>query len=71
MDNTRTKRRREATPPVSEAYTRAARALNSLATAEAELHETGFVNSDVLDWAMNDISNAKRRCQLFMKEAKQ
>ena len=71
MDNTRHKARRtETTTPEADASRRVYRALNSLAHAEAELHETGRVDSDLLDWTMADIRNAMRRCQLYMREAK-
>jgi uncharacterized membrane protein YgaE (UPF0421/DUF939 family) len=71
MDNTRHKaKRKETTTPEADATRRVYRALNSLAHAEAELHETGRVDSDLLDWTMQDIRNAMRRCQLYMREAK-
>ena len=69
MDNTRHKAKRtETTTPEADAMRRVYRALKSLAHAEAELHETGRVDSDILDWTMSDIRNAMRRCQLYMKE---
>ena len=72
MDNTRHKARRtETTTPEADATRRVYRALKSLAHAEAELHETGRIDSDILDWTMADIRNAKRRCALYMREAKQ
>jgi hypothetical protein len=72
MDNTRHKaKRKETTTPEADATRRVYRALNSLAHAEAELHETGRVDSDLLDWTMKDIREAMRRCQLYMKEANQ
>jgi hypothetical protein len=72
MDNTRHKARRtETTTPEADATRRVYRALKSLAHAEAELHETGRVDSDLLDWTMKDIREAMRRCQLYMKEANQ
>jgi len=72
MDNTRHKARRtETTTPEADATSRVCRALKSLAHAEAELHETGRVDSDILDWTMSDIRNAMRRCQLYMREANQ
>lgn len=70
MDNTRIKHRRKPVTPEEDALRRVYNALKSMAHAEAELHETGRVNSDLLDWAMNDIRDAMRRCQLYMKEAK-
>lgn len=71
MDNTRHKaKRKETTTPEADATRRVYRALNSLAHAEAELHETGRVDSDLLDWTMQDIRNAMRRCQLYMRGAK-
>ena len=72
MDNTRHKARRtETTTPEADATRRVYRALKSLAHAEAELHETGRVDSDLLDWIMADIGNAKRRCALYMRETTQ
>jgi len=71
MDNTRTKRRREPVTPEQDAARRVSRALSSMAHAEAELHESGRVNSALLDWAMADIRNAMRRCALYVKETKQ
>jgi len=71
MDNTRHKaKRKETTTPAADATRRVYRALNALAHAEAELHETGRVDSDLLDWTMQDIRNAMRRCQLYMRGAK-
>lgn len=71
MDNTRHKaKRKETTTPEADATRRVYRALKSLAHAEAELHETGRVDSDLLDWTMQDIRNAMRRCQLYMRGAK-
>ena len=70
MDNTRHKAKRaETTTPEDDATRRVSRALKSLAHAEAELHETGRVDSDILDWTMQDIGNAMRRCKLYMREA--
>ena len=70
MDNTRHKARRtETTTPEADATRRVYRALKSLAHAEAELHETGRVDSDILDWAMRDIHESMRRCKLYMKES--
>jgi hypothetical protein len=72
MDNTRHKAKRsETTTPEADATRRVYRALKSLAHAEAELHETGRIDSDLLDWTMADIRKAMRRCSLYMKEAKQ
>jgi len=72
MDNTRHKARRtETTTPEADATRRVYRALKSLAHAEAELHETGRVDSDILDWAMENTREAMRRCKLYMREATQ
>ena len=71
MDNTRHKAQRQPTMPASLSEARARRALYAMATAQAELHETGDVRSDILDWAMADLTSAMRRCQLYMKEATQ
>jgi len=70
MDNTRHKAKRaETTTPEADATRRVSRALESLAHAEAELQETGRIDSDILDWAMRDIHESMRRCQLYMREA--
>ena len=70
MDNTRHKAKRaETTTPEADASRRVYRALKSLAHAEAELHETGRVDSDILDWAMENTREAMRRCKLYMREA--
>jgi len=69
MDNTRHKAQRQPTMPASLSEARAQRALYAMAKAQAELHETGDVRSDILDWAMADLSSAMRRCQLYMREA--
>ena len=72
MDNTRHKAKRtETTTPEADATRRVYRALKSLAHAEAELQETGSVDSDILDWAMRDIHESMRRCKLYMREANQ
>jgi len=72
MDNTRHKARRtETTTPEADATRRVYRALKSLAHAETELHETGRVDSDILDWAMENTREAMRRCKLYMREANQ
>jgi len=71
MDNTRHKAKRtETTTPEADATRRVYRAMKSLAHAEAELHDAGRVDSDILDWTMSDIRNAMRRCQLYMRIAK-
>ena len=70
MDNTRHKaKRNETTTPEADATRRVYRALKSLAHAEAELQETGRIDSDILDWAMENTREAMRRCKLYMREA--
>lgn len=70
MDTTRMKLRRIPEPVKAkrEALENLDQVLRLLVQANDYLHETGNVDSEILDIAMNDLNNCVRRCRAYVRD---